>query len=107
MPGADLGKGIGADEKEQLVAGCEAGAYFLDGIDGIAALGAFLDAGNFEAWIALAGQLSHTDTVFEGRVSHSRLMGRVSGRDEQHAIEMKARGGLSREGEMAVVNRIE
>ena len=93
--------------KIQLVAGCEAGAHFLDGIDGVAACRAFFEAGDFEARIALAGEFGHTDAICEGRVSDSRLVRRMSSRDEEHAIEMEARGGLARKGEMAIVDGIE
>jgi hypothetical protein len=49
VPGADLGEGVGADQEVQLVAGGEAGAQFLYGIDGVTARGVFFEAGDFEA----------------------------------------------------------
>src|ERR1039457_6187189 len=69
MPGADLGEGVGADEEVQLVRRGETGAYLLYGIDGVTARRVFLEAGDFEARVGLAGEFCHADTIGIRRVS--------------------------------------
>src|ERR1035438_8895658 len=107
VPGADLSEGVGADEEVQLVRGGEAGAYFLYGIDGVTALRVFLEAGDFEARVALAGEFGHADTIGVRRVGDAGLVRRMGGGDEEDAVEAVACGGLAREGEVAIVDGIE
>ena len=43
----------------------------------------------------------------ERGVSDARFMRRMGSRDEEHAVEMEACGGLARESEVAIVDGIE
>ena len=107
VPGADLGEGVSADEEVQLVSGSETRAYFLYGIDGVTARRVFLEAGNFEARVALAGEFGHADTIGVGRVGDAGLVRWMGSGDKEDAVEAVAFGGLAREGEVAVVDGIE
>ena len=107
MPGADLGEGVGADEEVQLVRRGETGAYLLYGIDGVTARRVFLEAGDFEARVGLAGEFCHADTIGIRRVGDAGFVRRMGGWDKEDAVEAEASGGLARQGEMAIVDGIE
>src|ERR1035438_2531698 len=102
----DPGGGRGGSWTE-VCRGGEAGAFFLYDIDGVTALRVFLEAGDFEARVALAGEFGHADTIGVRRVGDAGLVRRMGGGDEEDAVEAVACGGLAREGEMAIVDGIE
>ncbi len=93
--------------KNSSSSGRRRGAQFLNGVDGIAAVGALFQPRDLEARIQHAGDLDHTDAVLVGRMSDPALVRRAVGGDEQYAIEMKLIGCRAGHGQMGVVYGVE
>jgi len=105
MPGFDFGEGVGADEEKDAIGG----VYFLqalDGVDGIAALGALFHPGDAEARLGEAGEFDHAGAVGEGRACDAGFVRWVAGGDEQNVVELEAFERGAGYGEMGVVDGV-
>src|SRR5262249_714074 len=104
-PGADLGERIGSDDEKQLVVRSH-GPRFLDRVDGVTSLGAFLQPRGCEPRVAGAGQFHHPDTV-AGAGMGACLMRRPGRRNEQHTVEMESVCRFARYLQMRAVHGVE
>ena len=79
MPGLNFRECVGSDEEEEFIFGRKLSANLFYGVDGVAALGAFLDARNFHARVPQAREFGHPYAMCEGGVGDPgsvRRMGR-------------------------------
>ena len=107
MPGADIGKCVGADYEKQLVSGRHARTHFFDGVDGITPRGALFQPGHFHVFESAARDLGHTDAMFVGRVCERVLMRRIGRRHQQNTIQAASFDSLLGDGQVGPMNGIE
>ena len=107
MPSGDFLECVRADDEIQRAVGLRLhrGLHSLDRVDRITLRVAFFLARSFEPWIRRARELHHAIAIFIRRGGF--LMRRMTGRNEQHAIQRIAIRGQPRHRQMGRVNRIE
>ena len=107
VPTANLGEGVGADEKKQLIFGVQQFAYRVQGMNREAFPGGLFQPGSLKARFIGACQFHHGKPLLPVRGWTLRFVRGHGVGDEPYLIEIARFTGFARDREVGVVDWIE